>query len=56
MNYTQEMEKAMEQAHGMNFAEYERKLSNRMKVERRRDLDYQRSKEVVANATAQIHK
>jgi len=56
MKYTHEMEKAMEKSHGMNYSEYERKLSNRMKVERRREQDYALSKKVVAEATSQIHK
>ncbi|WP_170150258.1 hypothetical protein [Oceanobacillus halophilus] len=56
MKYTPEMEKAMEQSHGMNFAEYERKFSNRMKVEQKRERDYEISKKVVAEATSQMHK
>ncbi|WP_156288501.1 hypothetical protein [Oceanobacillus salinisoli] len=56
MKYTTDMEKALEQSHGMNFAEYERKLSNRMKVERKREKDYEQSKKVVAEATSQVHR
>ncbi len=46
----------MEQSHGMNYSEYERKFSNRMKVEKRRERDYQLSKKIVAEANAQVHK
>ncbi|WP_187695405.1 hypothetical protein [Oceanobacillus piezotolerans] len=56
MKYTSEMEKAMEQSHGMNYAEYERKLSNRLKVEKSREASYQKSKQILSEVNAQVHK
>lgn len=50
MKYTHEMEKAMEQSHGMNYAEYERNFSNRLLVEKRREAEYEKSKRIVAAA------
>ncbi|MGO4888900.1 hypothetical protein ACJ2A9_14185 [Anaerobacillus sp. MEB173] len=43
------MEKAMQQSHGIGYAEYNRRLENRMKVEKQRELDYQKSLEIVNN-------
>ncbi|GGA76858.1 hypothetical protein [Ornithinibacillus halotolerans] len=56
MNYTPEMEKAMQKSHRMGYADYCRKLENRMKVERRRQEDYNRSKYVVAEIESNIHR
>ncbi len=56
MNYTQEMEKSMSKSHHMSFTEYERKLSNRMKVEKRREQEYQQCKQVIAEIDNQIFK
>ncbi|MGV3487114.1 MAG: hypothetical protein ACO1OC_00820 [Tuberibacillus sp.] len=46
------MEKAMQQSHNMGFAEYERSLEKRMKVEKVREKDYRRS----VILTAALHK
>ncbi|WP_222599359.1 hypothetical protein [Aquibacillus kalidii] len=46
MNYTSEMEKAMHQTHGVNFAEYSRKLSHRIKVEKAREKSHKQSMKV----------
>ncbi|WP_239421996.1 hypothetical protein [Bacillus sp. CGMCC 1.16541] len=43
------MEKAMFQAHGIGYAEYSRKLEQQLRVEKRRELDYEKSKEIVQN-------
>ena len=56
MNYTQEMERAMSQRHNMSFAEYENKLSNQLKVERRREQEHQACKHIVAEIDSQIPK
>ncbi|MFC2947177.1 hypothetical protein [Virgibacillus sediminis] len=48
MNYTSEMEKGMEQSNRICFAEYERKLDKRLEVERRREKEYQKSKQITA--------
>ena len=47
------MEKAMEQSHGMNYAEYERNFSNRMLVEKRREVEYEKSKRIIPSAILQ---
>ncbi|GAA0448186.1 hypothetical protein GCM10008983_27850 [Lentibacillus halophilus] len=39
----------MQQSHQMGYAEYERKLENRIAVEKRRQREYQQSKELVAD-------
>ncbi|WP_169749086.1 hypothetical protein [Ornithinibacillus californiensis] len=56
MNYTPEMEKAMQTSHQMGYAEYCRKLENRMKVEKRRQEDYNKSKQIVAEIDSQLFK
>ena len=47
LTYTPEMEKAMQQNHGMSYAEYGRKLNNQLKVEKKREQSYQKSQQVV---------
>lgn len=56
MNYTPEMEKAMQQSHKMAFAEYERKLDKRISVEKRRQHEYDQCKQIVAEIDSQLHK
>ncbi|WP_169727356.1 hypothetical protein [Paucisalibacillus globulus] len=56
MNYTPEMEKAMQTSHHMGYAEYCRNLENRMKVERRRQEDYNKCKHIVAEIDSNIHR
>ncbi|MEC5424969.1 hypothetical protein QGM71_15890 [Virgibacillus sp. C22-A2] len=55
MNYTPEMERAMQQSHKMGFAEYERKLENRIAVEQRRQKDYEKCKHLTAELNSYIH-
>ncbi|WP_216875218.1 hypothetical protein [Virgibacillus pantothenticus] len=38
------MEKAMQQSHHIGFAEYQRKLKQRLAVERKRQQDHQKCK------------
>lgn len=47
LTYTSEMEKAMFQAHGMGYAEYSRKLDQRLKVEQEREQDYLQSRRII---------
>lgn len=56
MNYTPEMEKAMQQSHKIGYAEYERKLENRIAVEKRRQQEYEHSKQIEAKLDSQLHK
>ncbi|WP_078412536.1 hypothetical protein [Priestia abyssalis] len=47
LTYTSEMEKAMFQSHGMGYAEYSRKLDQRLKVEQEREQDYLQSRRII---------
>ncbi|CDO03144.1 hypothetical protein BN988_01644 [Oceanobacillus picturae] len=49
MNYTPEMEKGMQQAHKVPYAEYERKLETRLEVEKSRQKEYEKSKALINN-------
>ncbi|KJJ40530.1 hypothetical protein UM89_19250 [Bacillus subtilis] len=44
------MEKAMQLSHGIGYEEYGRRLEIRLKVERQRELDYEKSKRISAGA------
>lgn len=56
MNYTPEMEKAMQQSHKMGYAEYERKLENRIAVEKRREKEYEACKHLTTDIDSQIQR
>lgn len=56
MNYTPEMEKAMQQSHKMGYAEYERNLDNRLIVEKRRQQEYEQCKFLITKIDNNIHK
>jgi len=56
MNYTPEMEKAMQQSHKMGYAEYERKLEYRIDVEKRREKEYEACKHLTTNIDSQIQR
>ncbi|WP_346726760.1 hypothetical protein [Bacillus suaedaesalsae] len=43
LNYTSEMEKAMQKSHGLGYAEYSCKLKKRMMVEMKRQKEYETS-------------
>ncbi|MCF3943233.1 hypothetical protein [Oceanobacillus alkalisoli] len=44
----------MNKYHKMSVAEYESNLANRMKVERKREQEYQKSKQMIAEIDNQI--
>ncbi|MGM0939436.1 MAG: hypothetical protein ACQEWU_00500 [Bacillota bacterium] len=48
MNYTSEMEKAMQQTHHIGFAEYERKLEKRLAIEKKRQQEHEKCKHFAA--------
>jgi hypothetical protein len=50
------MEKAMQQSHGMGYAEYSRKLQKRIDVEKRRYQSYKKSQQIYAEVDRQIHR
>ena len=49
MNYTSEMEKAMHQSHGMGYQEYSCKLDQRLKVEQKRQEEYELSRRMISD-------
>ncbi|MDP4169880.1 MAG: hypothetical protein Q8906_04665 [Bacillota bacterium] len=55
MNYTQEMEKAMQSSHGVSYAVYSLKHDVRMEIEKRREKDYERSQHLVAELDRKVH-
>lgn len=56
MNYTSEMEKAMQASHHMGYAEYCRNLDNRMQVEKKRQEEYNQCKQLVAEIDSNLFK
>lgn len=56
LNYTPEMEKAMQQNHGMNFSEYEMNVDKRMEVEKARQESYERSTKMIAELKRDVHR
>lgn len=48
MTYTNEMEKAMYQSHGINYSEYERSLEKRIEVEKNRDAEHSKCMQLAA--------
>ena len=56
MSYTQDMERAMSQSHNISLSEYENEFSNQLKVERRREQEYQACKHIVAKFDSQLPK
>jgi len=43
------MEKAMHKSHGMGYEEYSRSHVNRLEVEKRREKQYQKSKQIISD-------
>ncbi|MBY7144005.1 hypothetical protein KFZ56_13310 [Virgibacillus sp. NKC19-3] len=54
MNYTPEMEKAMQQSNKIGYAEYERRLDKRIAVEKRREQEYVQCKHLSAEFESQL--
>ncbi|MBB6453462.1 hypothetical protein HNQ94_001911 [Salirhabdus euzebyi] len=50
------MEKAMQQSHGIGYKEYSRKLEKRLEVEKRREKEYQKSRQITAEVDRQLFK
>ncbi|MFS0674347.1 hypothetical protein [Ornithinibacillus sp. 179-J 7C1 HS] len=48
MNYTSEMEKAMQTSHHIGYAEYCRNLDKRLEVEKKRQQEYHQCKQMIA--------
>lgn len=46
----------MLQSHGVGYAEYSRKLSQRLDIERERETSYQKSQEVVKDVDRLVHR
>ncbi|MBH0231019.1 hypothetical protein LCL89_10825 [Halobacillus yeomjeoni] len=56
MNYTAEMEKAMHQAHNMGYAEYSRNIDNRLKIEVKRQREFEQCKQMLSQVGPQLHR
>ncbi|WP_201741268.1 hypothetical protein [Pradoshia eiseniae] len=48
------MEKAMRQAHGIGYEQYNQKLDVRMRVEKRRENSYLKSNEIVNDLNRRV--
>ncbi|MEQ6389570.1 hypothetical protein RZN22_09595 [Bacillaceae bacterium S4-13-58] len=46
----------MHQSHGIGYEEYSRKLDQRIKVEKRREMEYQKSLSYAADFERQAHR
>jgi len=46
----------MHQSHGVGYAEYCNKLSQRMKVEKEREIDYKQGQEAVKEMERLVHR
>ncbi|WP_409302535.1 hypothetical protein [Peribacillus sp. SCS-155] len=55
LNVTSEMEKAMQQAHGVGYSEYSRRLDIRLQVEKRREREYEKCHAMVDNLNRRLH-
>ncbi|WP_227937365.1 hypothetical protein [Alkalihalobacillus deserti] len=42
------MEKGLQQAHGINYSEYNQSLEKRIQIEKQREKDYEASKKIAA--------
>lgn len=48
---TPQMEQSFFQAHGVNLEQYRRNLNQRLLIEKKREEDYQKAKNLVNNIT-----
>ncbi len=55
LSYTSEMEKAMRSAHGVGYEDYRRHHAVRMRVEKRRKMDYIRCRRMTADLDRLVH-
>ncbi|WLD95493.1 hypothetical protein [Alkalihalobacillus sp. AL-G] len=46
----------MHQSHGIGYAEYERSLEKRLKIEQKRDQDYRKSQQMLHQFTGKVNK
>lgn len=56
LNYTPEMEKALQQNHGMNFTEYETNVEKRLQVEKDREKSHEQSMKLIAELQQDVHR
>lgn len=55
LNYTGEMEKAMHRAHGVGYQVYCQKQDIRLLIEKKREQDYLKSQQIVAQFERKVH-
>ncbi len=46
----------MHQAHGIGYAEYDRSLEKRLKIENKRELEYKESQQMLNEFTGKVNK
>lgn len=46
----------MQQSHGIGYAEYNRNLDKRLKVEKQREKDHRKSLEIMSSLASKIHR
>ncbi|MHA6251921.1 hypothetical protein [Oceanobacillus sp. CAU 1775] len=46
----------MRKSHRISFTEYEEKPSKQLEVERKRDMEYKKSKNIIADVENQLYK
>ncbi|MFB1051183.1 hypothetical protein [Paraliobacillus sp. JSM ZJ581] len=56
LNYTSEMEKAMQQNHGVGYAEYGQNLEKRLEIERKREKSHRKCLKIVTEMEQQAHR
>lgn len=56
LNYTSDMEKAMQQAHGVNFSEYEMNADKRLEVEMQREKQYKEGLEISSEMEKDVNR
>lgn len=56
LNYTTEMEKAMQQNHGLGYAEYERSLEQRLEIEKKRERSHKNGLKIVTEMERKAHR
>ncbi|GAA5417784.1 hypothetical protein Pryu01_02859 [Paraliobacillus ryukyuensis] len=56
LNYTTDMEKAMQENHGVGFAEYEKSLAKRLEIEKKREKSYRNGLKIVTDMEQKVHR
>lgn len=49
------MERAMQHSHGMGYEAYNRKFNNKLLVEKKREEDHKKAKEILLDVKSQLN-